>query len=143
MFQVVLGIADEPVELPRHLLVRAVLVNQVRPGEQGTRTGAGLLTRQCVHLEVQIGRVLLEPAEKPRLAEDDGGPFLAEGIFGIAERQAGDLVLQHQIAKERKRRDHLRAVRIAGGLFHIRTQQTGAPRVRELVGATPHALLGD
>src|SRR5207249_255258 len=97
---------DEPHELPRRLLVRAVLVNQVSPGEQGARTGAGLLTRQCVHLEVHIGRVLLEPAEKPRLAEDDGGPFLAEGIFGIAERQAGDL-------------------------FHIRTQQTGAPRVRE------------
>src|SRR5437870_3207108 len=63
--------------------------------------------------------------------KDDGGPFLAEGICGIDERHDGDLVLQRQIAKERKRRDHLRAVRIAGGLFHIRTQQTGAPRVRD------------
>src|SRR4030095_5601142 len=92
---------------------------------------ARLLARQCVYLEVDIRRVLFQPAEKPRLAENDGGPFLAKGIFRVSEREARHLVLQHEIAKERERSHHLRAVRVTGRLVEIRAQHPGAPRVRE------------
>src|SRR5436305_6289849 len=50
MVHVVRGIADEPHELPRHLLVRTVLVDEIRPREQRARARACLLARQCVHL---------------------------------------------------------------------------------------------
>ena len=131
MIHVVLRIADEPHELPRHLLVRAVLVDEVRPGEQGSGAGANLFARQRVDLEVHVGRVLLQPAEEPRLAKDDGGAFLAEGIFGIAEREARHLVLHDQVAEERQRRHHLRAVGVTGGLVQIRAQHPRAPGVRK------------
>ena len=88
-------------------LVRAVLVDEVGPREQRARARARLLARQRVHLEVHVRRVLLEPAEEPRLAEDDRGALLPEGVFRIAERQARHLVLVDEIAEERERRDHL------------------------------------
>ncbi len=131
MLHVVLGIADEFHELPRHLLVRAVLVDQVRPGEQRAGTGARLLARQRVDLEVHIGCVLLQPAEEPRFPKDDSGAFLPEGIFRIAECEARHMVLVDEIAEERERGHHLRAVGVAGGLVQVRTQHPRAPRVRE------------
>jgi hypothetical protein len=83
----------------RHLLVRAVLVNE-SPSRKGAGAGANLLAGQRIHLEVHVGRVLLQPAKEPGLAEDDGSAFLAEGIFGIAEREAGHLVAVDEIAEE-------------------------------------------
>ena len=144
MLHVVLGVADEAHELPRRLLVRAVLIDQVRPRKQGPCAGAGLLARQCVDLEVHVGRILLQPAEEPRLAEDDRRALLAERVFGIAERETRHLVLQHEIAEKRQRSHHLRAVREAGGLVEPGAQHPRAPCVRErqeLVGDSDRMAL--
>ena len=132
LLEIVPGVADQPDEVPRRLIVRTVLVHHVGPRKQRAGAGTGLPAGQRVDFEGDVvRRVLLHPAEEPRLAENRGGALLTERVLRCRKREARDLVLVHEVSVERERGDHLGAVREAGHSLEIGREHARAERVGE------------